>query len=50
MKDEIKEEIFRKRKDLFTGMDLVFFYASSLYFEGAGSKTIGGTRQHHIAL
>ena len=41
VKDEIEEEIFRRRRDLFTGMDLVFFDTSSLYFEGDGGETIG---------
>lgn len=41
VKDILEEEIFRKRRDLFTGMDLVFFDTTSLYFEGKGGKTIG---------
>lgn len=41
VKDVLEEEIFRKRRDLFTGMDLVFFDTTSLYFEGAGGQTIG---------
>lgn len=41
MKDELEEEIFRRRRDLFTGMDLVFFDTTSIYFEGEGGQTIG---------
>ena len=39
-KDLIEELIFLERRDLFTGLDLVFFDTTSLYFEGAGG-TIG---------
>jgi len=41
VKDLIEEEIFRCRRDLFTGMDLVFFDTTSIYFEGEGGETIG---------
>ena len=41
VKDIVEEEVFRKRRDLFTGIDLVFFDTTSLYFEGAGGNTIG---------
>ena len=41
VKDELEEEIFRRRRDLFTGMDLVFFDTTSIYFEGEGGQTIG---------
>lgn len=41
VKDVLEEEIFRRRRDLFTGMDLVFFDTTSLYFEGDGGETIG---------
>ena len=41
VKDEIEEDIFRRRRDLFTGMDLVFFDTTSIYFEGDGGETIG---------
>jgi transposase len=40
-KDVLEEEIFRRRRDLFTDMDLVFFDTTSIYFEGAGGETIG---------
>ncbi len=41
VKDAMEEEIFRRRRDLFTGMDLVFFDTTSIYFEGDGGRTIG---------
>jgi transposase len=40
-KDLIEEGIFCERRDLFTGLDLVFFDTTSLYFEGQGGETIG---------
>ncbi len=39
-KDLIEESIFLERRDLFTGLDLVFFDTTSIYFEGSGG-TIG---------
>jgi transposase len=41
IKDLIEEGIFLERRDLFTGLDLVFFDTTSIYFEGAGGETIG---------
>lgn len=41
VKDALEEAIFSKRRDLFTGMDLVFFDTTSIYFEGDGGRTIG---------
>ena len=41
VKDVLEERIFERRRDLFTGLDLVFFDTTSLYFEGAGGETIG---------
>lgn len=41
VKDALEEDIFRRRRDLFTGMDLVFFDTTSIYFEGDGGRTIG---------
>jgi hypothetical protein len=35
-KDLIEESIFMERRDLFTGLDLVFFDTTSIYFEGSG--------------
>jgi transposase len=40
-KDRIEEEIFFHRRDLFSGLDMVFFDTTSLYFEGAGGESIG---------
>ena len=40
-KDLIEEGIFLERRDLFTGLDLVFFDTTSIYFEGSGGKVIG---------
>lgn len=40
-KDLIEEGIFFERRDLFTGLDLVFFDTTSIYFEGSGGETIG---------
>ena len=41
VKDILEEEIFRRRRDLFTDMNLVFFDTTSIYFEGDGGETIG---------
>ena len=41
VKDILEERIFERRRDLFTGLDLVFFDTTSLYFEGDGGETIG---------
>ena len=41
VKDGLEEKIFERRRDLFTGLDLVFFDTTSLYFEGDGGETIG---------
>ena len=40
-KDLIEEGLFLERRDLFTGLDLVFFDTTSIYFEGQGGETIG---------
>ena len=40
-KDLIEEALFGQRQDLFSGLDLVFFDTTSIYFEGAGGETIG---------
>ena len=40
-KDLIEERIFLERRDLFTGLELVFFDTTSIYFEGSGGDTIG---------
>jgi transposase len=41
IKDVIEEDIFYERRDLFTGLDFVFFDTTSIYFEGEGGETIG---------
>ncbi len=40
-KDLIEEELFARRRNLFTDLDLVFFDTTSIYFEGEGGATIG---------
>jgi len=40
-KDLIEEALFSQRRDLFSGLDLVFFDTTSIYFEGQGGQTIG---------
>lgn len=40
-KDLIEEALFTQTRDLFSGLDLVFFDTTSIYFEGAGGETIG---------
>ena len=40
-KDLIEEELFARRRDLFSGLALVFFDTTSIYFEGEGGETIG---------
>jgi hypothetical protein len=41
MKDLIEEQMFDRRRDLFTSLDLVFLDTTSIYFEGNGGETIG---------
>lgn len=41
VKDHIEEGLFHRRQELFTGLDLVFFDTTSIYFEGAGGDTLG---------
>jgi len=40
-KDLLEEQLFARRRDLFTGLDLVFFDTTSIYFEGEGGGSIG---------
>jgi transposase len=40
-KDEIEEELFEQRRNLFSAIDLVFFDTTSIYFEGQGGQEIG---------
>jgi transposase len=41
VKDEIEEALFNARRDLFSGLALVFFDTTSLYFEGDGGDDLG---------
>jgi transposase len=41
IKDRIEEELFAHRRDLFTGLQLVFCDTTSVYFEGNGGQDIG---------
>ena len=40
-KDLIEEALFRRHRDLFSDLDIVFFDTTSIYFEGQGGETIG---------
>jgi Transposase DDE domain len=40
-KDLIEEQLFARRRDLFSRLDLVFMDTTSLYFEGLGGQSIG---------
>jgi hypothetical protein len=40
-KDLIEERLFARRRDLFSGLSVVFMDTTSLYFEGRGGKMLG---------
>jgi Transposase DDE domain len=40
-KDQIEENVFAHRRDLFTDLQLVFFDTTSIYFEGEGGADLG---------
>jgi hypothetical protein len=40
-KDIIEEELFARKRDLFSTLDLVFFDTTSIYFHGEGGESIG---------
>jgi Transposase DDE domain len=40
-KDLIEEALFARRRNLFSGLDLVFFDTTSIYFEGRGGESVG---------
>jgi hypothetical protein len=40
-KDRVEEELFARRRDLLTTLDMVFFDTTSIYFEGQGGATMG---------
>jgi len=41
VKDLIEEDLFERRRSLFTSLDLMFFDTTSIYFEGEGGESIG---------
>jgi hypothetical protein len=41
LKDRIEEGLFAHRRDLFSGLQLVFFDTTSIYVEGEGGQDIG---------
>ena len=41
IKDLVEEGMFFERRDLFTGLDLIFFDTTSIYFEGEGGEVLG---------
>ena len=41
IKDLIEEDMFFENRNLFTGVDLVFFDTTSVYFEGQGGESLG---------
>ena len=41
VKDRIEEDLFARRRDLFTDLQLVFFDTTSIYFEGVGGESLG---------
>jgi transposase len=41
MKDVVEEDLFARRRDLFSSLDLVFIDTTSLYFEGEGGQRLG---------
>jgi transposase len=52
-KDLVEEQLFARRRDLFSDLDIVFFDTTSIYFEGAGGATIGQrghSKDHHPDL
>ena len=41
VKDRVEEELFARRRDLFSELSVVFFDTTSLSFTGAGGKSLG---------
>ena len=41
VKDLIEELLFDRRRDLFSGLEMVFFDTTSIYFEGEGGESLG---------
>jgi len=53
IKDLVEEGLFAQRRDLFTGLDFVFFDTTSIYFEGEGGQSLGQkghTKDHRPEL
>src|SRR5260370_3001835 len=50
--DRVEEELFARRRDLFSSLDLVFFDTTSIYFEVEGGQTIGwyGHSKDHLPV
>jgi transposase len=48
-KDVIEEDLFSQRRDLFSGLDIVFFDTTSIYFEGEGGER-GHSKDHRPDL
>jgi len=40
-KDRVEEELFARRRDLLSTLDVVFFDTTSMYFEGEGGESLG---------
>lgn len=40
-KDRVEEGLFLRNRNLFTGLSLVFFDTTSIYFEGRGGESLG---------
>jgi transposase len=51
-KDIVEEDLFHLRRDLFSGLDVVFFDTTSLYFEGEGGHIgqRGNSKDHRPDL
>lgn len=41
VKDEVEEGLFLRNRNLFSGLNLVFFDTTSIYFEGNGGESLG---------
>jgi hypothetical protein len=41
VKEQVEERLFARNRDLFSGLDLVFFDTTSIYFEGQGGEQLG---------
>jgi transposase len=53
IKDVIEEKLFERRADLFSGLSMVFFDTTSIYFEGDGGEetgSLGHSKDHRPDL